>query len=67
MLYYVITFVKIMLISIYFVPEMLNPRKNIEKSDATHKENTADSTKDFNMVTDMELEEFISLENSQKV
>ena len=47
-----------MLISIYFVPEMLNPRKNVEKSDATHKENTADSTKDFNMVTDMELEEF---------
>ena len=47
-----------MLISIYFVPEMLNPRKNVEKSDSTHKENTADSTKDFNMVTDMELEEF---------
>ena len=58
MLYYVITFVNIMLISIYFVPELLNPRKNVEKSDATHGENTEDSTKDFNMVTDMEFEEF---------
>ena len=39
---------------------MLNTRKNVEKCDATHGENTEDSTNDFNMIMDKKFEEFIA-------
>ena len=58
MVYYVITFVKIMLSFIYFVPKISNTRKNVGKSDATLGENREDSNNDFNMVMDKKFEEF---------
>ena len=37
---------------------MPNTRKNVEKSDATHAENTEDTVSDCNMIMDKILEEF---------
>ena len=55
MVYYVITFVKIMVWFYYFVNKMPNTRKNVGNSDTTLGENTEDSNNDFNMVMDKNL------------
>ena len=47
-----------MLWFIYFLPEMSNKQKNVEKRDVTLGENTENSTNDFNMIMDKKFEEF---------
>ena len=49
MVYYVITFVKIMLLFYYFVNKIPNTRKSVGKNDGTLGENIEDSNNDFNM------------------